>query len=139
MIRLISIAIAASVILGGCDPRFIRETNLSAREVQALTGTWEGVATLSREDIRGCPTHYIWVLRVANGNVEGELVDRETPNAPRTKFTTFLDYDASISVMVRPRGQDTTVRGTFQRDSFTGDTSSIGCAHRLRLRRTASS
>lgn len=139
MIRFIRIGMAAAVLLGGCDPRFVYQTNLSPRELQALTGTWEGSSSLSREETRGCPTFYVWVLRVANGNVEGDLVDRDTPNAPHTKFTTFLDYDGTISALIRPRGQDMKIQGVFQRDSFAGETHSAGCSYRVRLRRTSSS
>src|SRR5262245_43128295 len=132
MIRLLIIGIAATIFLGGCDPRFVPSTNLSPREIQALVGNWEGQGTLSRAEIKGCPTHYRVVMRVANGNVEGDLVDRATPNAPHTRFTTFLDYDASISVVARPRGIDMTIRGVFTRDNFVGETTSVGCGHRIR-------
>lgn len=128
----------AILSLGACDPRFTYETNLSPREIHVLAGTWEGQSSVSLGS-KDCPTHYLWSLRVANGNIEGSLVDRDTPNAPRTRFTTFLDYDASMTALVRPGGRDTTVRGTFQRDSFVGESRSTACNYNLRLRRTASS
>ncbi len=138
MIRPAFIVLLAAALLAGCDPRFIYETNLSPRELQALTGTWEGQSALSKGD-KACPAHYLWFLRVANGNVDGSLVDKETPNAPRTRFTTFLDYDGSMTALVRPGGWDATVRGTFQRDVFIGESTGPSCNHRMRLRRTSSS
>lgn len=138
MIRLFCIGLAA-LALGACDPRFAYESNLSPREIQNLAGTWEGPSGLTREDERGCPTFYVWVLRVANGNVEGDLVDRETPNAPHSRFTTFLDYDGTITTVARPGGRDLMVRGAFQRDRFVGEAKGKACSYILRLRRTASS
>ena len=138
MIRSAFMALVAAASLAGCDPRFNYETNLSPRDIQTLTGTWEGQSSLSLGE-KECPTSYLWSLRVANGNVAGSLVDKETPNAPPTRFTTFLDYDGSMTALVRPGGWDTTVRGTFQRDSLAGETKSKACNHRMRLRRTSSS
>lgn len=139
MTRLYFLALLAALPLGACDPRFTYDSNLSPREIQALTGTWEGQSALHRENERGCPGFYLWSLRVANGNVEGSLVDRETPNAPRSRFTTFLDYDGSMTVLARPGGRDTLVRGAFQRDLFVGEAKSPTCTYLLRLKRTASS
>jgi hypothetical protein len=140
MKRLLFIGLSAGLIalsLSACDPRFTYESNLSPREIQSLVGTWEGQSSLSFGD-KECPTHYLWTLRVSNGNVDGSLVDKETPNAPRTRFTTFLDYNGTFSALVRPRGQDTTVIGAFQRDLFVGEAKGQ-CKYILRLRRVASS
>ena len=139
MTRSFLIGLLAALFLAACDPRFIYESNLSPREIQALRGTWEGQSALSRSDERDCPEFYVWVFRVAGGNVEGDLVDRATPNAPHTRFTTFLDYDGSITVLARPGGRDMTVRGAFQRESFVGEAKARTCSYLLRLRRTSSS
>jgi hypothetical protein len=136
--RQFTLMLLVGLSLAACDPRFNYESNLSPREIQALTGTWEGQSTLTL-GAKECPTHYLWSLRAANGNVEGSLVDKETPNAPRTRFTTFLDYDGSISALIRPRGEDTTVMGAFQRDVFVGEAKAKACKYVLRLRRLASS
>jgi len=125
--------------LGACDPRFAYDSNLSPREIQTLTGTWEGSSAVNRSIASDCPAFYVWSLRVANGNVEGSVVDRDTPNAPRTRFTTFLDYDGSITVNARPGGRDTLIRGAFQRDRFVGESRGPACVYILRLQRTASS
>ena len=126
------------LMVGACDPRFNYESNLSPREVQALAGTWEGQSSLTFGE-KECPTHYLWSLRVANGNVEGSLVDRDTPNAPRTRFTTFLDYDGTMTARARPRGEDTDITGAFHRDNFAGEAKAKSCKYVLRLRRAASS
>lgn len=128
----------AGLMLGACDPRFVYQSNLSPREVQTLAGTWEGESSLTFGE-KECPIHYLWSLRVANGNVEGSLVDKETPNAPRSRFTTFLDYDGTFRALARPRGQDTNVIGAFQRDHFVGEATAKACRYTLRLRRTAGS
>lgn len=132
------LGMVAALALGACDPRFTYESNLSPREIQTLAGTWEGQSSLTLGQ-KECPTHYLWSLRVASGNVEGSFVDKETPNAPRSRFTTFLDYDGTMSVMTRPRGEDTSVIGAFQRDLFLGEAKAKSCKYVLRLRRAANS
>lgn len=139
MTRSFLIGLLAILSLSACDPRFTYELNLSAREIQSLAGRWEGQSGIAWSDDKDCPQFYVWTFRVANGNVEGDVVDRATPNAPHTKFTTFLDYDGSIAATARPGGRDTLVRGAFQRDSFVGEAKSKACSYRLRLRRAASS
>lgn len=129
---------ATAFTLGACDPRFNYESNLSPREIQALAGTWEGQSSLTFGQ-KECPTFYLWSLRVVSGNVEGSLVDKDTPNAPRARFTTFLDYDGTISALARPRGEDTSIMGAFQRDLFVGEAKAKSCKYALRLRRTANS
>jgi hypothetical protein len=131
----------ALALLGvaACDPRFVRETDMSPQEIQNLSGVWQGQATLSFTALTTakldapCPRIYLWTLRVNAGNVEGEVVSKETPNAPRTRFTTFLDFDGSIHGFVRPDGRDTNVLGTFQRSGFTGTSKSVECGYVVRL------
>jgi hypothetical protein len=125
--------------LAACDPRVTYESKLSPREIQTLAGRWEGQSGLTRSDDKDCPQFYVWAFQVANGNIEGDVVDRATPNAPHARFTAFLDYDGSMTATARPGGRDTLVRGAFQRDSFVGEAKSQACSYRLRLRRTASS
>ncbi len=136
MMRPFFIVLLATLSLGACDPRFIYESNLSPREIQSLAGTWEGQSAL-KSGKKECPAHYLLTFRVANGNVEGDLVDKDTPNAPRSRFTTFLDYDGGMTVLARPGGRDTNIRGAFQRDIFVGETKSEQCTYTVRLRRTA--
>lgn len=128
----------AAMALAACDPRLLRPSDLSAREIQTLAGVWEGRSSLSSGE-KDCPAGYLWKLRVGSGNVDGELVDEATPRAPPAKFSTFLDYDGTLRALVRPGGADTTISGTFYRDSFSGDSRSTRCAYIVRLRRTASS
>lgn len=135
--RLVTL-IAVAHLLSACDPRLTPTSNLSPREVQTLAGIWQGRSPLTYGG-KACTTGYVWTLRVAGGNVEGEVVDEATPRATPSKFTTFLDYDGSMHAQVRPGGDDTTVRGAFNRDSFSGDAKGKDCSYILRLRRTASS
>jgi hypothetical protein len=139
MTRSFLAGLLAVLSLAACDPRLTYESNLSLREVQTLAGVWEGQSGITWSDDNDCPRFYVWAFRVANGNVEGDVVDRATPNAPRAKFTTFLDYDGSMTATARAGGRDTLIRGAFQRDSFVGEAKSKACSYRLRLRRTASS
>lgn len=128
----------AAVLLAACDPRLTPRSNLSPREIQALAGVWQGRSTLAFGG-KQCPAAYLWTLRVAAGNVDGEIVDEETPRAPATKFTTFLDYDGSLHAFARPGGRDTTIRGAFNRDNFSGESKSQECSYLVRLPRRASS
>jgi hypothetical protein len=127
--------------VGACDPRFVHESDLSAREVQALSGTWEGQGSLSFMLFSGgtrlnspCPRTYLWTLRVKAGNVEGEVVNKETPNATPARFTTFLDFDGSIHGFVRLNNQDTNILGAFQHSGFAGQSKSTECAYVLTLK-----
>lgn len=129
---------ALAILLTGCDPRLLPTSNLSPREIQSLAGTWAGRSSLSSGD-KDCPPHYLWTLRVGGGNVDGEVVNAETPRAPATKFSTFLDYDGTVRALARPGGADTTIQGTFLRESFAGESKSDRCTYRVRLQRTAGS
>jgi hypothetical protein len=117
------------------DPRLIRETDLRPNEITALRGVWSGQASLTFGE-KYCPSYYVWTIRVVDGNVEGELVDRDTPNAPRTRFSTYLDYEAGIHAAVRPGGRETTIRGVFSRSSYSGEAKNNECSYVVRLRRT---
>ena len=130
--------LALAVVLAACDPRLRPDSNLSPREIQALSGTLEGRSSLSSGE-KDCPPYYLWTLRVGGGNVDGEIVNAETPRAPVTKFSTFLDYDGTLRALARPGGTDTTIQGTFHRDSFSGESKTARCAYNVRLRRTAGS
>src|SRR5262245_30106268 len=92
------------------DPRMIGETDMTPREIGTLRGVWEGQASLSFGE-KFCPPIYLWEIRVADGNVEGSLLNRDTPNAERSRFSTYLEFDATIRSFVRPSGRDTVIRG----------------------------
>jgi hypothetical protein len=131
--------------LGACDPRFVRESDMSPHEIQELAGVWTGTGSLSSTPMtpKGtdaiCPSIYLWTLRVAKGNVDGEIVDKETPRAPPSKFSAFVDFDGSIHAAARPDGRDTAILGSFQRSgSFTGTARSVACIYAVRLSRRGS-
>jgi hypothetical protein len=137
--------VLALMTLAACDPRFVRESDLNAREIQNLSGVWQGQGSLAFSTFttakidHPCPRFYLWTLRVNAGNVEGEVVSKDAPNAPRTRFTTFLDFDGSIHAFVRPDGRDTNVLGSFRRDGFTGQAKSQECGYVIRLERQSAS
>lgn len=143
-IRFAVLALVALVV-AACDPRFVYESDMSARDIQNLSGVWQGQSSLSftafttKKIDEPCPRSYLWTLRVNAGTVEGELVNKDTPNAPRTRFTAFLDFDGSIHSFVRPDGRDTNVLGSFQRSGFTGQSKSQECSYVIRLERQRAS
>ena len=136
--RAITTAAAAVLLLGACDPRLTPTSDLTSREVQSLAGVWTGRSTL-RTGERYCPANYLWTLRVGGGNIDAEVVDADTPRAPPTKFTTFIDYDGSMSAFTRLGGRDTNVRGAFIKDGFAGQSQSQECSYFIRLRRASGS
>ena len=123
----------AAAGLAGCDPRFVRHSDLRPAEIQALAGTWQGEGALSFSNASDCTRVYLWTLRVKDGNVDGEIVDRRTPYAPHARFTSFVDYDGSVHATLNAYGRDTEVLGTFGRDSFTGTARSKGCNYAVHL------
>jgi hypothetical protein len=131
--------ITAALALGACDPRFVHGSDLNPREVQQLSAVYEGTAALSFSSERDCVRVYRWTVRVASGNADGEIVDDKTPNATPSRFSTFIDYDGSLHVVVRLAGINTDVLGSFSRDSFSGTARAKECSYAVRLRRRASS
>jgi hypothetical protein len=136
--------IIATLALAGCDPRFVRSSELSPQEVQNLSGVWVGEASMSTpfrakttEDV--CPRVFLWTLRVAKGNVDGEVVNKDTPKAPPTRFSTFLDYDGTIHGVARLDGRNTDVVGAFQHSSFNGQAKNDCAAYVVRLSRRSTS
>ncbi len=125
----------ALTLVAACDPRRVIPSDLKPNEVTALRGTWEGEGTLTFGESY-CPTNYLWTLRVADGNVEADIVDKATPNAPRARFTTYVDYEGGVFATVRPTGRDTNVRGYLSRNMFSGEAKSRECTYLVRLRRT---
>lgn len=135
MIRRFILSLLAAAAVSGCDPRLVHTSNLSPREVQSLSGTWQGEAKLAFGNDT-CPGVFRWTLKVAQGLAEGTLIDEKTPNAPPTVFKTFVDYDGTLNAATRLSGHDSNVRGAFNRDSFTGEAMGVHCRYLIRLRRT---
>jgi len=135
----------SALILAGCDPRFVHESDLNAREVQTLSGVWTGEASLTtpfRAKTYGedaCARFFLWTFRVANGNVDGEVVNKATPKAPPSHFSGFLDYDGSVHAVARLDGHDADVVGSFSRRSFSGQAKSDCGAYVIRLARQGGS
>ncbi len=132
--RYLSLA-TAILTLAACDPRFVHKSDLSPHEIATLSGTWAGRGTLSFSSKKDCPRIYLWTLRVGGGNVDGTIVDQETPNAPPATFTSFVDYDGSLHAGVRTKGHDLALLGSFNHDGFIGTARSDDCSYAVSLRR----
>lgn len=132
--RYLSLA-TAILALAACDPRFVHKSDLSPREIGGLSGTWSGRGTLSFASKNYCPRVYLWTLRVGGGNVDGSVVDQETPNAPPASFTSFVDYDGSLHADVRTKGHDFALLGSFNQSGFIGTARSDDCRYAVSLRR----
>ena len=135
-VRYASLA-AALLMLGACDPRFVHGSNLSTTEIEHLSGTWAGESTLSFASKNYCPRAYLWSLHVAGGNVDGSVVDKNTPLAPPATFTSYVDYDGSVHAAVRTAGRDFALLGTFSHHGFDGTVRSGDCNYAISLSREA--
>lgn len=132
-----ALAAAGCIALTGCvQIQSASTSNLSPQEIASLSGVWEGRASLTLGETY-CPRFYSMTLRVSKGSAEGEMVDQATPNAPRTAFTTFVDYEGSLSTLARPGGRETNIRGVFARSGFAGDAKNKDCSYNVRLTRKA--
>lgn len=127
--------LAPLFVLGACDPRFIHKSDMSPREIVNLSGTWSGRGSLSFSNAQYCPRTYLWRMHVGGGNVDGQVVEEETPNAPPATFSTFVDYDGSVHADLRTKGRDFTVLGTFSHRGFEGTARSPVCSYTVFLRR----
>jgi hypothetical protein len=139
-----ALLIAIGLVLSGCDPRFVRSSDLSPQEVQTLSGVWTGEASLSNPFVSQktedpCPRVFLWSMTVGKGNIDGEAVNKDTPKAPPARFNTFLDYDGSVHTVVRLNGQDTDLLGSFQRNSFSGQAKNACGSYVVRLSRRSAS
>jgi len=130
--------VAALLVLGACDPRFVHESDLSAREIANLSGTWSGRASMTFSDRKDCPRVYLWRMQVAGGNVNGEVVDAETPDATPGTYSTFVEYDGTMHANLRTRGRELAVLGSFNRDGFRGTARSPDCNYAVSLTHEAS-
>jgi len=136
--------VAIAFVLSGCDPRFERASDLNPQEVQNLSGVWSGEASLSNPFVSRttedpCPRIFLWTMTVGKGNIDGEVVNKETPRAPPARFNTFLDYDGSVHTVVRLNGQDSDLLGSFQRNSFSGQAKNACGSYVVRLSRRSAS
>jgi hypothetical protein len=125
--------------LGACDPRFVHKSDLSPREIGNLSGTWTGRGTLSFASKNYCPRVYLWTLHIGDGNVDGLVVDEQTPDAPPASFTSFVDYDGSLHADVRTKGHDFALLGTFNHSGFSGTARSDNCNYAVSLRHRGAS
>lgn len=126
----------ALALLGACDLVFVHHSDLTAVQIEHLSGTWAGEATINgATSYRSCPQGYLWTLHAANGNVAGSFVDKTTPKAPPATFTTFIDYDGSVHADVRTSGNDFFLLGTFNHDGFRGSVRTTGCYYVISLDR----
>lgn len=132
--RYLSLAIGI-LALAACDPRFVHKSDLSPRQIGGLSGTWSGRGTLSFSNQKYCPRVYLWTLQVGDGNVDGSVVDEQTPNVAPATFTTFVEYDGSLHADVQTKGYDFALLGSFNHSGFTGTARSARCNYEVSLRR----
>lgn len=126
---------AAILVLGACDPRFVHKSDLSPREIAALSGTWAGRGSLSFASQNYCPRVYLLTLRVGGGNVDGTVVDEKTPDAPPATFASFVEYDGSLHAALRTKGRDYALLGSFNHEGFVGTVRSENCSYTVFLDR----
>lgn len=125
--------VAALLVLSACDPRFVHQSDLNAREIANLSGTWSGRASMTLSGSKECPRFYLWRMQVADGSVNGEVVDAATPEATPGTYTTFVEYDGSMHANLRTRGRELAVLGSFTHDGFTGTARSQECNYAVSL------
>ena len=124
----------ALLALGACDPRFVHKSDLNAHEVSLLAGTWSGKATVTFSNKKDCPRTYLWTMEVAGGNVNGEVVNAEYPDASPSTYSTFVEYDGTMHADLRTRGQDLFILGAFDHDGFNGTARTKDCNYIVTLK-----
>jgi hypothetical protein len=126
---------AALLALGACDPRYLHPSDLNAREIGHLSGTWSGRVPLSFSNKSSCPRVFVMTVTVKGGTVNGTLADPRTPNADPATYTSFVEYDGSMHGAVRTKGYDFTLLGTFNHEGFKGTMRAEDCGYVMSLPR----
>lgn len=124
----------ALVALSACDPRFVHESDLNAHQVSLLAGTWSGKATMTFSNRKDCPRTYLWRMTVADGTVNGEVVNADYPDATPSTYSSFVEYDGTMHADLRTRGADLYVLGAFDHDGFNGTARTKDCNYIVTLR-----
>ncbi|HTY68123.1 MAG TPA: hypothetical protein VMH36_15825 [Alphaproteobacteria bacterium] len=126
--------VAAVLALSACDPRFVHESDLNAHQVSLLAGTWSGKATMTFSNRKDCPRTYLWRMTVADGTVNGEVVNADYPDAAPSTYSSFVEYDGTMHADLRTRGADLYVLGAFDHDGFNGTARTKDCNYIVTLR-----
>jgi hypothetical protein len=88
-------------------------------DLRVLDGAFAGNATYASGPDR-CQRRLQLAMRVANGQVQGELRDPRTPDAQPARFDGFIDTDGGMAAIVRAVGDVLILRGRFRETRFEG-------------------
>ena len=121
MIR-VAVALALGLALGGCQ----RVAGVCAppggppvADLRLLDGAFAGTATYANGPDR-CQRRLQIAMRVANGQMQGELRDPRTPDAAPSRFDGFIETDGGLATIIRAVGDVLVLRGRFREGRFDG-------------------
>ncbi len=88
-------------------------------DLRQLDGAFAGTATLANGPDR-CQRRLQFAMKVANGQVQGEVRDPRTPDAPPARFDGFIETDGAMATIIRAVGDVLVLRGRFRESRFEG-------------------
>ncbi len=94
-------------------------TGGTPEDLSKLAGRFVGVGNYSNGPDT-CPRPLGMGMTVLNGRVQGEVRDPRTPNAPPSRFDSYIDFDGGMTAIVRALGDVLVLRGRFLETRFNG-------------------
>lgn len=88
-------------------------------DLRVLDGDFAGNASYAQGPDR-CQRRLQLAMRVANGQLQGELRDPRTPEAAPSRFDGYIDTDGGMAAIVRAVGDVLVLRGRFRETRFEG-------------------
>ncbi|MBC8793764.1 MAG: hypothetical protein C6Y20_19370 [Tagaea sp. CACIAM 22H2] len=126
--RFLSLA-ALVVALGACAER------LPPGGVAKLDGVYEGEVTRSSGPVHSCPTAFKLRARVASGEMRGEILDFEQPDAVIDRFFAFIEADGRVTTAFRGGSETYGVSGSFGSATFSALANGRACSFSAFARR----
>lgn len=86
--------------------------------VASLDGVYVGEITRSSGAPNSCPAAYKLRIRVASGELRGEVLDIDQPDATIDRFLAYIEADGRVTTSFRGGNQIFGVRGRFGPSTF---------------------
>ncbi len=103
--------------------------------VATLDGAYEGEVTRSSGPVQSCPTAFKLRVRVASGEMRGEILDFERPDAVVDRILAFIEADGRVITAFRSGSETYGIDGRFGASTFTALANGRACSYSAFARR----